>query len=209
MTRRNGLSRRRPFRRASPRILIVCEGKKTEPGYFAYFRKRYRGVLEIKLKSGDAPRALVDLAVKLKTDADRAANATQDPNLLFDEVWCVFDVDGRKVASAKRHAVENGIQAAISNPCFELWALLHFQDQRAQISATKLKEACRKYMPGYEKELPTARLEQFYDKALANARSLDAWQRQQGRGPDENPSTGVYRLTEAIKSHASAPGIIR
>jgi hypothetical protein len=49
-----------------------------------------------------------------------------------DEVWCVFDVDEHpKLAEARDQANANGIQLAVSNPCFELWLLLHFQEHRA------------------------------------------------------------------------------
>ncbi|WP_278319566.1 RloB family protein [Clostridium tepidiprofundi] len=56
-----------------------------------------------------------------------------------DRVWCVFDVDinyntNRAIQSkieeiqkAKKIADKNKIKLGISNPCFELWYLLHFE----------------------------------------------------------------------------------
>src|ERR1700733_13496047 len=153
MAKRESLKRRLPFRKVLPRILIVCEGTKTEPGYFEDLRQRYRSVVEVVLCQGGVPKTLVERAVEMKKEAD--SKAAKDENERYDEVWCVFDIDDHpKIDDAKLQARYNGIRLAISNPCFELWVLLHFQDQRAHISRTQLRAACRKHLPGYEKNLP-------------------------------------------------------
>ncbi len=201
MARRESLRRRAPSRKPLPRILIVCEGMKTEPGYFQDFRREYRRVVEVELSPGGVPKTLVERAAEMKVDAKRVARAAKDENLLYDQVWCVFDIDDHpKVDDAKQQARDNGIEIAISNPCFELWVLLHFQDRTAQIDRAKLQDLCRKHLPGYIKDLPTEKLTPQYEQAATRARKLDAWQQQQGRKEDPNPSTGVYKLTEAIRS---------
>jgi hypothetical protein len=196
--RRESLSRRNPFRNVRTRILIVCEGTVTEPGYFHDLRQLYRSVIELEINSGGDPRTLVARAVEMKGAADRAAKT--DENLRFDEVWCVFDIDDHPhIDDAKQQARDNGIKLAISNPCFELWVLLHFQDQRAHISRVNLRTRVQGHLPGYDKELPVEKLSPHYDEAARRARYLDEWQQQQGRS-DANPFTGVYRLTEAIRA---------
>jgi RloB-like protein len=198
MARRESLRRRGPTRKVLPRILIVCEGTKTEPGYFEDLRQLYRRVVELALSPGGVPKTLVNRAAEMKRVAERAAKAAKDENLLYDEVWCVFDIDDHPgVGDARQQARDNGINLAISNPCFELWVLLHFQDQRAHISRTDLRAACRKYLPGYKKDLPMDELSPHHDQATTRARNLDAWQNGQGR-EHANPSTGVYRLTQSI-----------
>jgi hypothetical protein len=199
MARRESLRRRAPSRKPLPRILIVCEGTKTEPGYFDDLRRVYRRVVELELSPGGVPKTLVERAVEMKSEAEHMAKAAKDENLSYDEVWCVFDVDDHpKVDDAKQQARGNGIKLAVSNPCFELWVLLHFQEQTAHISRAKLRAVCRKHLPDYEKDLPIARLTPQYEYAASRARKLDDWQQQQGR-KEANPSTGVYRLTEAIR----------
>ena len=202
MARRESLKRRSPFRKVLPRILIVCEGTKTEPGYFEDFRQRYRRVVELELSPGGVPKTLVERAVEKKRDAD--AKAGKDENESYDEGWCVFDIDDHpKIDDAKQQAKDNGIELAISNPCFELWVLLHFQDQRAHISRTQLRIVCRKHLPGYEKNLPVEKLSPQHDQAVSRASALDEWQQQQGR-KDANPSTGVYKLTKVIRGFDGA-----
>src|SRR5271156_3507691 len=135
MARRNDrLRRRRPFREVKRRILIICEGEVTEPKYFNDLRHLTRSLIELSIEPGGTPKTLVERAVDLKKAAARDAKRGKDENLKFDVVWCVFDVDEHPyLAEAQQQARVNGIKVAVSNPCFELWALLHFQEQHAYI----------------------------------------------------------------------------
>lgn len=190
--RRDTLRRRPASRSPLARFLIVCEGTQTEPGYFRETRHLEHSLLELEFSPGGVPKALVERAVEKKKDAERLARSQKDSNLLYDEVWCVFDIDEhRLIPEAKQQARANGIGLAISNPCFELWALLHFRDQRAHIERGPLHHECKQYMPDYEKQLPSARLHPLCDDALRRASELDQWQRSRGC-EGENPSTGVY-----------------
>jgi len=156
----------------------------------------------LELSPGGVPKTLVVRAAQSKKDAEHAAKAAKDENLRYDEVWCVFDIDDHpKVDDAKQQARDNGIKLAISNPCFELCVLLHFQEQWAHTSTAKLRAACRKYLPGYKKDLPMETLRMRHDQAATRARNLDTWQQNQGR-QDANPSTGVYKLTQFIRDFA-------
>ena len=153
----------------------------------------------MELSPGGEPKALVQRAVEKKRIAERDARTQKDANLRYDQVWCVFDVDEHRLLPEAGHqARDNAIEVAISNPCFELWALLHFRDQHAHIERGPLHHECKQYMPGYEKQLPTARLYPLTDEALRRARDLDQWQGT--RDCDgANPSTGVYKLIEEIR----------
>ena len=199
MSRRDGLRRRRPFRNPLPRVLIVCEGTRTEPGYFHDLRHTERIPIELEISPGGVPKTLVERAVELKNTAKKDAKSAQDENLLYDEVWCVFDIDEHPaVPDAKQQARDNGIELAISNPCFELWILLHFRDQRAHIDRAVVQRDCAKYLPDYEKAVPFVKLHPNYEEAVKRALDLDAWQQTRG-SEGSNPSTRVHKLTEKIK----------
>jgi hypothetical protein len=199
MSKRDSLRRRPAFRSPQVRFLIVCEGTRTEPGYFRQKCHLDRSLVELELSPGGVPKTLVQRAVEKKRTAKRDAKRNKDRNLEYDEVWCVFDIDEHPfVPEAKHQARDNEISTAISNPCFELWILLHFQDQRAHIECAQVQHECRRYLPNYEKDPPTAALSPRYDDAVSRARDLDAWQASRDR-EGANPSTGVYRLTERIK----------
>jgi RloB-like protein len=200
MPRRDDLRRRRPFRNPLPRILIVCEGTRTEPGYFKELRHTERIPIELEISPGGEPKTLVERAVELKNIAEKEPKSRRDENLLYDDVWCVFDIDEHPaVPDAKQQARDNGIELAISNPCFELWIVLHFRDQRAHIDRAVVQRDCAKYLPDYEKAVPFAKLHPNYEGAVKRALDLDAWQQTRG-GEGSNPSTGVHKLTEKIKS---------
>jgi hypothetical protein len=198
--RRDDLRRRKPFREPRPRVLVCCEGKVTEPGYFNGLKREGQNhLLDIEVRPGGSnPKTLVDFAVERKKNADILARRQQDDNLRYDEVWCVFDVDAHDhVADAKQKAAANRIQLAISNPCFELWLLLHFQDQNAHIERDEVQSICRRHLPRYDKEVPWANVFPLYQGAVKRAQALECWQETRGCA-GENPSTGVHQLTERI-----------
>jgi len=198
--KREDLQRRKPFTEPRPRILVCCEGEVTEPSYFNGLKREGHNILlhvEV-MPGGRVPKTLVDYAADLKREAEKTARRERDDNLKYDEVWCVFDVDAHPHLPETKHKAEaNGINTAISNPCFELWLLLHFQDQRAHIERQHVQSACRVHMPGYQKHVPFDVVFPRHREAVGRAVALDDWQQNQGR-PGGNPSTGVHRLTERI-----------
>jgi hypothetical protein len=141
------------------------------------------------------------MAAKMKREAGNAAKRSGDPNLLFDEVWCVFDVDEHHyLPEARQQAADNGIHVALSNPCFELWVLLHFRNQTAHIDRHKVQHACREHLPAYEKTLPCDILFERYSFALDRAKKLDAWQQSRNKA-EGNPYTAVFLLVEKLKQY--------
>ncbi len=71
------------------RILIVCEGEKTEPNYFRAFHKIQRGsfIYDISTDGGGINTMdVVNQAISLKD----AARKNGKP---YDSVWAVFDRD--------------------------------------------------------------------------------------------------------------------
>lgn len=189
MARRWHQARRRsPARSPLRQILIVCNGVRTEPRYFDGLRCHARGrAFKVKVISkGVSPRQLVEHAAGLQR---------QEPDQ-FDEVWCVFDVDEFDVAEAVAAAKRSGIEVAASNPCFELWLLLHHSDHRSHLAGyQEVVARLKKSVPAYDK----CALE-FRDyvgglaAAIARGRALDP----EGRGYRVNPSTGVWRLVDKI-----------
>src|SRR4051812_45462119 len=168
---RRRVARREPKRR----ILVVCEGGVTEAGYFKNLRAAFRNplvVVEID-DQGGVPKTLVERAAARKREAERDAKSRRDEFLSYDEVWCVFDVDEHPhLPDARQQARDNGIELAVSNPCFELWALLHFQDHTAHIERGDARRRLRQHLPEYEKSLPFIRLHTTYAEAVKRALEL-------------------------------------
>jgi len=200
---RDDLQRRRPRRQPKPRFLIVCEGTVTEPRYFNDVRHIERSLIDLQIEPGGTPKTLVERATERKREADGKARKLKDDNQKYEEVWCVFDIDEHPlIPEAKDQARANRVELAISNPCFELWVLLHFQDQRAHIARGKVQHLCRRHMRNYEKELDYETLRPKYSGALKRAEDLERWHDSRGT-VGANPSTTVYRLVERIKAQVS------
>jgi len=195
----DSLRRRKSFREPNARFLIVCEGEVTEPAYFHDVRCSERGVIHLEIVPGGVPKSVVERAVEMKKESEREARSHKDDNLRYDHVWCVFDIDEhRLVPEAKQQAQANSISLAVSNPCFELWFLLHFQDQTAYIKCKKVQQLCRKHMPRYVKTPDCDALRPHQTDAIERATQLENRQAKRD-GTDANPSTGVHRLIQEIQ----------
>lgn len=198
------IKRRRPYRQPKTRILIVCEGRVTERQYFKAFQHQVRNSrvhVEVSKETG-VPLTVVECAVRLRDEAASEAKRQRDENLLWDQVWGVFDVDEHpNLDKALELAQSEGILLAVSNPSFELWALLHFQDQRAFASRQQVRASLKTYLADYEKSLDFDAMHPHYADALRRAQELDHDADVHGAS-GRNPSTGVHRLTQTIVTTA-------
>lgn len=184
------------------RLLVVCEGKVTEPLYIEGFVRKTRNAtvdVQIHDEHGD-PRTLVEMAKSEKQQAKARAKQQGDEFLAYDEVWCAFDRDQHeRFQDACQMARDNQLELAVSNPCFELWLLLHFRDspgaRHRHYVQTMLKN--KKYLPGYDKHFDFERVADLVDQATERARRLDQGAARMGE-TFRNPTTGFYRLVESI-----------
>ncbi|MGD0519029.1 MAG: RloB family protein [Thermoguttaceae bacterium] len=196
--RRKG--RKPPFRDPKPCILIVSEGDVTEPEYFWGFVKDCRNP-RVDIRVADehgVPKTLVGVAKKYKREAEEKASREEDENLAYDSVWCVFDIDDHAhVGEAKEMARDNGIELAISNPCFELWLLLHFRDNPGMQHRDKIEKNLKDYVPKYDKHVDYATYSEGYPQAVTRANKMDQ-DAENAHEPHRNPTTGVYKLTKLI-----------
>ncbi|MBN2494887.1 MAG: RloB domain-containing protein [Deltaproteobacteria bacterium] len=200
------LRRRRPARRAAwrdpkPRILCVCEGLKTEPQYLKAFTRHCKNPrVSVEIDAGQGvPRTLVERAKQRKINAEEQAKRQRDDNLAFDQVWCVCDVDEHpKLHEARMMARDNGIELAISNPCFELWLILHFRESPGPQTRDQMTDILKKHLPDYDKSVDFAQVRNGYEEAVARASRLDKMAEEDGE-MGRNPTTGAWRLTESIR----------
>lgn len=182
-------------------ILVFAEGKVTEEGYLRHHHSHNRSAVNVQIHEfrGD-PLSLVRHAMEEKKKGER--DEKRDRGRAHDEVWCVFDVDQhRDLKHAVSLAREHGIHLAISNPCIELWFLLHFEDQTAFIDRHDAQRAATGHT-GCEKSLSgeaLVALDDNYETAKERARRLARKHEGDGtRFPDDNPSSGAWRIVDAI-----------
>lgn len=159
------LLRRKAQRQPAERLLIVCEGSKTEPWYLGEIRQQLRlpsaNVQVQPAAYGTEPLKIVEYAERLFTEGQRALGIHARS---FDHVVVVFDRDEHHTyhSALQRVAALNGrlendeqfkvpFEAVVSVPCFELWLLLHFEDVFAPLHRDAAIAQLRRHLAGYAK----------------------------------------------------------
>ena len=197
-----------------PVVVVVCEGTETEPMYFRRFKKKYRSnvIVDIAGKKGNLS-SLIQEAVKRRNGHIAGLENEEDCS-----AWCVIDADvdyntpGHNIAKnnqikAAHKEAGNIIKMALSNPCFELWFLLHFVCTTSQMRnyADVMKELSRK--KGFEDYKKTKDvfdiLEDKLDTAKENAEKLRQHHINQNKTDLFNvsvtPYTNVWELVTIIQ----------
>lgn len=204
--------RKQAKRSAYDRVLIVCEGKKTEPDYFtALINDLQLNTANIRIAentAGSSPRNVVDLALK---EYRKEKKATGDS---YDRVYCIFDKDNHPTYKAaldiirrekKRGKKGCPVYATTSVPCFEFWLLLHFikttknfDSGHGSICKNVITDL-KKYIPAYEKgEMRTIYqlVKDQTSQAITRAKQIERYCES---GGTDMPSTKVYQLVEYLQ----------
>ncbi|PQQ47017.1 RloB family protein [Bacillus thuringiensis] len=195
--------RRSGFRSQNPTVLVVCEGEETEIKYFSALKKIYRGFgIDIKptnTKFTDALNIVNNALLQMEK---------HDINLQEgDTVWCVVDVDKNttnQLNAAKKIADDNGMSLILSNPCFEIWYLLHKKYTTSAYSNSDqvIVELEKNGFPKYAKNKDVyPELEKSETTAIQNAIKLKRFHEADGNNlysKKSNPSTAVYEVLEHL-----------
>ena len=203
--RRRGPPRRSSTPEQTRRIIRVhTEGKVTEPEYLRIWGKLYSHIVTLKLSDDyhGYPAGFVNQACE-EMDENRSVRQRGDP--LYDEIWCVFDRDNHPdIKQTINRAQQKQVDVAFSNPCFELWLVIHRQDQTAYIDRHKVKRLARDLGLTEGKAITIEafnnnELAKAYEDAKRRAKQLDQKHFGDGSPPRSNPSTGVWRLVDSIR----------
>ena len=121
----------------------------------------------------------------------------RDPKRTF-LVFC----EGEKTEPAYLKALkrEPAVRVAVSNPCFELWLALHFEDQTAWLDTAAATRLRRTLDGASGKDLDGDTYMSRRAAAARRARALD--ERHRGNDtefPHDNPSSGMFRFLDAIE----------
>ncbi|WP_433343140.1 RloB family protein [Micromonospora sp. CA-111912] len=179
---------------------MFCEGEASEPDYVNALKRlphvRSNTSIDVEIDPDQGvPLTLVKRAVERSRDDE------------VDECWCVFDVEWPMnhphLDQAIRLAAEHGIRLAISNPCFELWLILHFEDQTAFMDTSVAERRSRKLDGRDGKRIDAARYMAYRQLAAGRAALLTKRHERDGTVfPDDNPSSGMHELLAAIEPHS-------
>lgn len=189
-------------RKSKKVILVAFEGKnKTENNYFSNYRLRDKDYI-IKLVPGNEtdPINLVNKTiVKVK---ELGLNLEEN-----DRAYCIFDTDlderkNMQIIKARKLAKKYHIIMITSNPCIELWFLLHFEYTTAWLSNNDVINKLKKYYPKYEKNINIfLEIKDKVFEAIKNAKKLESFQLDNNKiigMVDANPSTEMYKIVEEL-----------
>ena len=208
--------RKKAKRRPYEKILIVCEGEKTEPIYFDEIRTYYEldsANVEIDGRCDSSPISVVEYAYKEYL----SSRVQGDP---YDRVFCVFDKDAHSTYSyaltrvglindeiRKADPESNNIFTPVTSiPCFEFWLLLHFSPTTRPFVAVGNKSAgarlideLKTYIPDYKKSQKGHFLKSIemntLDFARQNSRRIYD---ESVRSGNDNPSTNIHKLVDVL-----------
>jgi hypothetical protein len=209
---RTRLSRRGGGQRDARLFVIAAEGSVTEKQYFEGLRgsavidpRRVRiEVIDAADGTSSAPQHVIS-----RLDEFRQRHHLNDA---LDQLWLVIDTDHwsapnhlSNLDQVIQQARQKGFHTAVSNPCFELWLLLHFTGDVSGIDVSKeprgagrrcielLRQICGSYnksnlqVERYTREHVVA--------AIDRARALDT--APDSRWP-QTVGTHVYRLAHDL-----------
>lgn len=206
--------RREAFRDARL-IVIASEGKDTERIYFKALAKEYTNprvhVHILERSEAEQNNSSPDHVLKQLNDYKSQYELEAD-----DELWLVVDKDRWTEAMLSRVATECSqevaMHMALSNPCFELWLLLHIEDsalltpeeQKQWIENRRKSKNGDPYLKVRLRQKMGSYHESSYDALALIAHVEDAIER--ARALDNNPNdrwqqtlgTRVYLLAESV-----------
>ena len=191
------LSRREKIHKPR-RILIVCEGAKTEPNYFKKFTVDQEVYDSIEIHgTGYNTVSLINEAIRIRNEAI----LKKEP---YIETWCVFDKDDSSTElfeKAMRLAGDHQIKCAYSIEAFEIWYMLHFNFYDTAFPRNQYKDKLSELLKRPYKKNDTemySLLKNRKSRAIQNARRLFY---KQCTLPlkEQNPVTTVFLLVERLE----------
>ncbi len=171
MSKSRRISKKRTI---NPKFWIFCEGK-TEKVYVEYLRAKYR--LPVKVIPKIAGQKINNKIIN--------KHITQKEKHTKDKVFLLYDADDRNVL--RRLQQINNVILLASNPSIELWFLLHYKNQTANITTERcIRELSNRNRREYQKGILDDSLKKYLDanedKACKRAKKTSLFR---------NPSTNI------------------
>ena len=197
-TKKDSQSKKRQTKKI---LVLAAEGSnKTEKTYFNEFNAKQNEFRIIHARGNNTD------PVKIVQDAINTAAREEVDYKYGDRAAAVFDVDFGKenqIIEAIELANKNSIDVYLSNPCFEVWLLLHYRySTKSYINNGTAINDLMKHWPRYEKSIDSfSHLDNLTDTAITNAKKVKE-HFLRADGIDDvmrcNSSTDVHELVEML-----------
>jgi len=192
-------SLRKKLKKPKNVILIITEGE-TEEAYLEGFRQdsRSNGKFTIQLKNPPDSDcgSLLDYCF-------RTMDFYKLDVLHGDRVFCVCDSPDKFTDEIRKNlqkAQEKGVELILTNPCIELWFLLHYKKISNSISSNNAINGLTKYIPDYLKGSrydTYSKLKPKTEDALKNVKTVEI--KGQITQMIPNPGTNMNKLVILLR----------
>jgi hypothetical protein len=196
-------------RKSYERVLVVCEGEKSELNYFKEIANAYRIptlVTVCTAQKRTEPRQIIDTAQKI-IETDRK-KIKKEPD--FEWVYVVFDrdehqtyqqalVEAKELDRTYRTSQKQKVRfiAIPSVPCFEFWLLLHYKYHDTRLTTAEAIKHLKKALPNYSTTMTG--IFEITEKKLLQAKQHAAKLRESFKPDDgQDPYTEVDQLIEHL-----------
>lgn len=168
-------------KRMRPNFFVFCEGE-TEIAYIQYLRSKYRVPIQIIPRKSDS-----NISCRYIENCKRDYELTDR-----DMTFLMYDLDVAGMFEKLKCIPDTTL--LVSNPCIELWFLLHCRGFKVECNQQSCVKAYKSYSEHYSKGKLGIK-----DMQILAVGESDAVIRAKGLCSPNNPSTSVYKLIEAIR----------
>ncbi len=194
--------------------VVATEGEKCERRYFEelasedyFYNSRVHVEVLVSIDGRSSPRDVIKLLDKFKKEY----RIRED-----DELWLVIDRDKQswgieQIKEVAQSSNQKGYYFGLSNPCFELWILLHlteikeysesqkkdlFENKKVNKNRTKLESEIIRLNGSYNKSNPDlAKIIPNVQNAIEQAKQIDQYPNKRWI---DYLGTKIYQLVEKI-----------
>jgi hypothetical protein len=164
-----------------PTFFVFCEGE-TEEAYINYLRSKYRLpiIIDAKIAGNRITPKYIHNYKKDKISHEK------------DQTFLVYDLDLPEMLT-KLVNIKN-VKLICSNPCFELWYLLHFQEHKTEITSLETIQKLTQHYPKYYKGVFSQDFKDLIEtgqpKAIDRTGKLEEFQ---------NPSSQLHKFIHELE----------
>ena len=169
-------------KKINPTFFVFCEGE-TEEAYINLLKTEYRIpsiIIHAKIRGNNITDKYINSYKKTRQTHEK------DKTILF------YDLDTPSIL--KRLNQIKGSIILASNPCIELWFLLHYRSHSAETNVDYCCKELKNRNGKYKKGFIDSKLK---DKLIA--KKSDAIKRAKELNPYDNPSSTVFRIIEILE----------
>ena len=191
-------------RNVLPVKAILCDDSRTAPAYFNELKREVRQSVVLKIvpaKCTASAGEVIDRAIREQEELRDG----QKKGETGDSVWALIDLEQEartrsRAQDEERRAAQAGIHVALSDPCFEVWTLLHLEDTGEAFQSCNhvLRRLAAAWKSHFNQPFPR-KAQADYSKIIPLRHDAVRRAKRHREAPDHS-WTEVYALLEEIES---------